>query len=194
MARYVLAATLGANCGIYGPAFELCVAEPREPGSEEYLDSEKYQIRHWDWDAPDSLRHVHRPGEPDSPRESGPARAIASLRFHPVDNEQLICYSKQTDDRTNVIVVVVNLDPHHTQAGWIELPLDEFGIDAEQPFQAHDLLGDGRYLVAGPRNFVELNPQVSSGPHLPPAQARADRIAIRIFPVGTGPMQSLARH
>ncbi|HUE70612.1 MAG TPA: alpha-1,4-glucan--maltose-1-phosphate maltosyltransferase [Pirellulaceae bacterium] len=160
MARYVLAATLAASCGIYGPAFELCIAQPREPGSEEYLDSEKYQIRHWDLEAPYSLRpfiaRVNR-----IRRENPALHGDWSLRFHPVDNEQLICYSKRSADGANVVVVVVNLDPHHMQAGWIELPLDELDVQRDQPYQAHDLLGDGRFLWQGPRNYVELSPHAA---------------------------------
>ncbi len=158
MARYVLAGTLGASCGIYGPAFEQCAAAPREPGSEEYLDSEKYQVRHWRLDAPESLRgfigRVNR-----IRRENAALQSDRNLHFHAVDNEQLICYSKFTDDLSNLIIVVVNLDPHHTQSGWLDLPLAEFEIDAEHLFQAHDLLGGGRFLWNGPRNFVELDPQ-----------------------------------
>jgi starch synthase (maltosyl-transferring) len=160
MNRYVLAATLGASCGIYGPTFELGVVTPQKPGSEEYLDSEKYQIRHWDLNAPHSLRYfIARVNQ--IRRENPALHDNDSLRFHPVDNDQLICYSKSTGDGSNVVVVVVNLDPHHTQAGWIELPLDEFDLTADQSYQAHDLLGEGRFLWQGARNFVELNPQIS---------------------------------
>jgi starch synthase (maltosyl-transferring) len=159
MARYVLAATLGASCGIYGPAFELCVGQPREPGSEEYLDSEKYQIRHWDWDAGHSLRPFLTLVN-QIRRENPALHGDLSLRFHPTDNDQLICYSKRTADGGNIVVAVVNLDPHHTQAGWIELPLEEFGVESDRPFQAHDLLGGGRFLWQGSRNYVELDPHV----------------------------------
>ena len=159
MARYVLAATLGANCGIYGPPFEHCIAEAREPGSEEYLDSEKYQVRHWRLDAPESIRGFI--GLINRIRRENPAlQSDWNLCFHPADNQQLICYSKYTEDQSNMIVVVVNLDPHHTQSGWLELPLADFGIDAEHPFQAHDLLGESRFLWNGPRNFVELDPRI----------------------------------
>ena len=159
MARYVLAATLGANCGIYGPPFEQCIAQPSAPGSEEYLDSEKYQIRHWRLDAAESLRDFI--GQVNRIRRENPAlQSDWNLSFHPVDNPQLICYSKQSEDRGNMIVVVVNLDPHHTQSGWLDLPLADLGIDAEQPFQAHDLLGEGRFLWNGSRSFVELDPRV----------------------------------
>ncbi len=82
-----------------------------------------------------------------------------NLRFHPVDNDQIIAFSKTTDDLSNQILVVVNLDPHHAQDGIVDLPLDELKIDHHQPFQVHDLLTDGRYLWHGARNFIELHPQ-----------------------------------
>jgi starch synthase (maltosyl-transferring) len=160
MARYALAATLGASCGIYGPVFELGVVLPREHGSEEYLDSEKYQVRYWDLNVPHNLRHyIARMNQ--IRRENVALQEDWSLRFHPVDNEQLICYSKQSPDASCVMLMVVNLDPHHTQSGWVDLPLADFGIDPDHPYQAHDLLGDGRYRWVGPRNYVELNPHVS---------------------------------
>jgi len=159
MARLVLAATLGANYGIYGPAFELCENRPKEPGSEEYLDSEKYEIKNWNITKPDSLRdfiaRVNR-----IRRENPALQGDWSLCFHPIDNDQLICYSKRTEDCSNVIVVVVNLDPHHTQAGWVELPLSDLGINHEMPYQLHDLLSEARYLWYGHRNYVQLNPQI----------------------------------
>jgi len=159
MARLVLAATLGASYGIYGPAFELGEHLPRELGSEEYLNSEKYEIKHWDIDRPDSLRDFI--GRVNRIRRENPAlHSDWSLRFHPVDNEYLICYSKQTEDASNMILVVVNLDPHHTQSGWVELPADILAESQAAPYQVHDLLSDGRYLWHGRRNFVELVPQV----------------------------------
>ncbi|HZD41186.1 MAG TPA: maltotransferase domain-containing protein, partial [Terriglobales bacterium] len=159
MARAVLAATLGANYGVYGPAFELCEKSPREPGSEEYLDSEKYQIRHWNLDRPDSLKdfiaRLNRIRKQNSALQSD-----RSLRFYPVDNDEIICYSKATRDHSNVILTVVNLDPYHTQSGWLDLPLEQLRLDPLQPFQVHDLLTDARYLWHGSRNYVELNPQI----------------------------------
>jgi len=80
------------------------------------------------------------------------------LQFHPVDNDQLLCYSKSTPDLANLVLVVVNLDPHHVQSGWVRLPLHELGLPHDQPFQVHDLLGDGRYLWQGEVNFVQLDP------------------------------------
>jgi starch synthase (maltosyl-transferring) len=159
MARLVLAATLGASYGIYGPAFELCENRPREPGSEEYLNSEKYEIKPWDIDRPDSLKdfiaRVNR-----IRRENPALHHDWSVRFHSVTNDQLVCYSKHTEDHADVILVVVNLDPHHTQSGWVELSADALDLPLDGHYQVHDLLGDGRYLWHGARNFVELDPNV----------------------------------
>ena len=157
MTRLILAATLGASYGIYGPAFELCENRPREPGSEEYLNSEKYEIKHWDLDSPDSLRELI--ARVNRIRRENPAlQSDRSLRFHHIDNEALICYSKRTEDLSNAIIVVVNLDPHYTQSGWVEPNLDEFGLDHHRPYQVHDLLTDARYLWDVARNYVQLNP------------------------------------
>ena len=158
MSRFILAATLGASYGIYGPAFELCENRPRDPGSEEYLDSEKYEIKHWPLDRSDSLRElicrVNR-----IRRENPALQHDWSLRFHPIDNEWLLAYSKQTPDGSNVVVVIVNLSPHHVHGGWLQLDLNVLGVDPARPFQAHDLLTDAHYLWQGPRNYVLIDPQ-----------------------------------
>ncbi len=156
-ARAVLAATLGASWGIYGPAFELCANTPLESGREEYLDSEKYELVHYELERHDSLRHLI--SRLNTLRRENPAlQRNRGLQFHPVDNPQLIAYSKSTEDGANTVLVVVNLDPHHSQSGYVDLPLALFGIDPYQPFQMHDLIGGSRYLWHGSRNFVELNP------------------------------------
>jgi len=158
MSRFILAATLGPSYGIYGPAFELCENRPLAPGREEYLDSEKYEIKNWDINRPDSLSGLI--GRVNRIRRDNPAfKANYNLRFHEVDNEQIIAYSKSDKDSTNRVLVVVNLDPHFKQSGFITLPLDELGIDPQQPYQAHDLLTGARYLWHGARNYVELDPQ-----------------------------------
>jgi starch synthase (maltosyl-transferring) len=159
MTRLILAATLSASYGIYGPAFELCENRSREFGGEEYLDSEKYEIRRWDIDSRDSIRHlISRVNK--IRRENAALQNNWNLRFHAVDNEQLICYSKHTDDLTNIILVVVNLDPHHAHSGWLELPLSLFGLDPQQSYQAHDLLSGARYLWYGSRNYVGIDPKI----------------------------------
>jgi len=158
IARLVLAATLGANYGIYGPAYELCENVAREPGSEEYLDSEKYQIRLWDIARSDSLKElIARMNR--IRRENRALHSDGSLRFHSVDNDEILCFSKQTDDLQNVIVVVVNLDPHHSQSGWVELSTKELGLDPREPYQMHELLTGARYLWHGARNYVQIDPQ-----------------------------------
>ena len=152
------AATLAANYGIYGPAFELCDNTPREPGGEDYLNSEKYELKDWDLNNPRSLKDLI--ARVNRIRRENPAlQSDANLRFHETDNPEVICYSKTTDDLSNIILVVVNLDPSHTQAGWIDLDLNSLGLDADHAFQGHDLLGEGRYLWHGARNYVELTPE-----------------------------------
>jgi starch synthase (maltosyl-transferring) len=157
--RLVLAATLGPSYGIYGPAYEQCLNVALGPGREEYLDSEKFEIRPWDPDRGSSLAGlVGRLNR--IRRENAALRTNQNLRFHSVDNDRLIAYSKSTEDRASQVLVVVNLDPNHGNAGFVELPLDELRIDPRQPYQVHDLLADRRYLWYGPRNYVELRPEV----------------------------------
>ena len=157
MIRAVLAATLGASYGIYGPAFELCERRPRERGSEEYLDSEKYQVRHWNLDDPWSLRPLI--ARLNRIRRENPAlQRDWGLRFHPTDNPSVICYSKTTEDLASVVLATVCLDPQYRQAGWVELDLEALGLAEDQPFQIHDELSDARYLWHGRRNYVELDP------------------------------------
>jgi starch synthase (maltosyl-transferring) len=148
---------LAASYGIYGPAYELC--ENRAiPGTEEYLDSEKYQIRLWNLEDVHSIRDlVARLNQ--IRRENVALQFDRNLEFYPVDNEQLLCFSKSTDDLSNVILIVVNLDPHHVQSGWIKLPLKKLKLEESQNFQVHDLLTGARYLWHGEINYVELDPK-----------------------------------
>ncbi|HVB34165.1 MAG TPA: alpha-1,4-glucan--maltose-1-phosphate maltosyltransferase [Patescibacteria group bacterium] len=158
-ARLVLAATLGASYGIYGPAFELSENRALRPGSEEYLDSEKYQIRRWDIERPDSLREFI--AKVNAIRRENPAlQANDRLEFHPVDNDQLIAYSKTGEDGASAILVIVNLNPYQTHSGWVELETEALGLPENQSYQMHDLLTGARYLWQGRRNYVELNPSV----------------------------------
>ena len=156
--RLVLAATLSASYGIYGPAFELCVSQAVE-GKEEYLDSEKYEIKHWDWDAPGNIRPVIE--RVNRIRRQNPAlQSTRNIELYVIDNEIMLCYGKMTPDRTNMIVTVVNLDPYHRQAGWVRLPLQRMGIDPTRPFLAHDLISDDKYIWQGEANYLELDPRV----------------------------------
>jgi starch synthase (maltosyl-transferring) len=156
-ARLILAATLSANYGIYGPTFELMESAPREPGSEEYLDSEKYQLRHWRLDRPDSLRSLI--ARMNRARRDNPAlQSDRSLRFCEIDNSQLIAYRKYDEASGNIVLTVVNLDPHNVQSGWLELDLEALGLDPARSYQVHDVLSEQRYQWRGVRNFVMLDP------------------------------------
>jgi starch synthase (maltosyl-transferring) len=158
MVRFILAATLGSSYGIYGPAFELCENVPLRLGSEEYLNSEKYELKHCDLHSKASLKDLI--SRVNRIRKENPAlQSNRNLRFHETDNPALICYSKATDDFSNVIVVIVNLDSFHTQSGWVNLDLASIGVDANHAFQVHDLLADGKFLWQGSPNYVELIPE-----------------------------------
>lgn len=155
--RLVLAATLAANYGIYGPAFDLLEHRPRGPASEEYLDSEKYQLRHWDWDADAGLRpfiaRINRIRHANKALQSD-----RSLRFLEIDNEALIAYMKCSPDGSNVIVTVVNLDPRVPQSGWLRLDPDDIDVERDQPFQMHDQLTDQRFNWRGSHHYILLDP------------------------------------
>jgi len=159
--RYLLAATLSSNIGIYGPAFELCLSEA-VPGKEEYLNSEKYEIKKWDLDDPRSLRdiitRINR-----IRLENKALQTTWNLEFYESDNDNLLCYGKATEDGENSLIIVVNLDPFHTQSGWVTIPMQELGLGEHQPYLVHDLIGDDKYIWEGGRNFVEINPQVMPG-------------------------------
>jgi starch synthase (maltosyl-transferring) len=163
MYRLILAATLSSSYGIYGPAYELAENVPAQPPigkteSEEYLDSEKYEVRQRSRNAPGSLvplitslnriRHANRALQSNS-----------SLHFHSVDNPLLICYSKSTPDFDNTIIVVVNLDSFNEQTGWTHLDLEQIGCSANQRFLVEDLLNCAQYTW-GERNYVALRPAV----------------------------------
>ena len=153
--RFVLAATLGATYGIYS-GFELCESRA-VPGTEEYLDSEKYQIRHWDWDRPGHIKDLV--ATVNRIRRENPALQFdRGLRFHETDNPELLCYSKTSADGSNVVVVVVTLDPRNGQHGQVRMPLRDLGIQENSPYLVRDLLTDVAYTWLGQWNYVRLEP------------------------------------
>jgi starch synthase (maltosyl-transferring) len=158
MSRFILAATLGASYGIYGPAFELCENTPRLPGTEEYLNSEKYELKHWNLQAEQSLEplitRVNQIRKDHSALQSNDL-----LEFHEVDSDHLLAYSKTTADGSDTILVVVNVDPFHRHHGWVELPIDDWQLEPDRPYQMHDLITGARYLWEGSKNYIELDPQ-----------------------------------
>ena len=183
MQRLILAATLGANYGIYGPAFELCENLPAKPGSEEYLNSEKYEVRNWDRSASDSL--VLLITLINQIRRGNPAlQSDGSLHFHPADNPNILCYSKSSGD--NLVLVAINLDPAQEQAGWIDLDLKRLAIPHNETFEIEDLLTGTHYHWHDRSNYVSLNPAVmpahifriipssNGGATLNPAPAKPD--------------------
>jgi starch synthase (maltosyl-transferring) len=168
--RVLLAGTLAASYGIYGPVFELVQREPRFEGSEEYLDSEKYEIRQFELESPTSIAPFLR--RLNAIRHAClPLQHNDTLAFHWIDNDQLMAYSKTlggvavpdgaTAESVAAVLVVVNLDTAHKQAGWLHLDLDALGLDREAAYVVHDLLNDARYEWEGSRNFVMLDPAVS---------------------------------
>ena len=155
--RAVLAATLSSLYGIYS-GFELC-ENTALPGREEYDESEKYQFKERDWDAPGNIKELITKLNRIR-RENRALHFYDNLRFHPVENEALLFYSKMTPGRDSIILIVVNLDPLHTQSGWVEAPIEEFGEIGSESYQVHDLLTDERYVWHGRRNYVALHPGV----------------------------------
>jgi len=161
MARLVLAATLSSSYGIYGPAFELQEHLPRGKGSEEYLRSEKYEVRSWDLELPTSLSAfialVNK-----IRRQHEALQFNDRLRFHATDNDKLIAYTKVQEGPSgkDVVLTVVNLDYHHAQSGWVTVDLDAVGFSGALPYTAHDLLSDARFTWTAGSNFVSLDPLV----------------------------------
>lgn len=154
--RLVLAATLSSSYGIYGPAFELCVTEAVE-GAEEYLHSEKYEIKRWDWNREGNIREVIERLNRIR-RECPCLQRFRNIRLYEVQNENLLCYGKTGDEAGDVTVVIVNLDPHHTQSGRVQLPLETLGLDPHQSYLMDDALTGKTYVWQGPSNYIELDP------------------------------------
>ncbi|MDB6156058.1 MAG: alpha,4-glucan--maltose-phosphate maltosyltransferase [Chthoniobacteraceae bacterium] len=155
MIRAVLAATLSSIYGIYS-GFELC-ENAALPNKEEYLDSEKYQWKERDWNAPGNIKHLITALNRIR-RENRALQEYSNLRFYHSDNDHVLFFGKMSEARDNIILVVVNLDPYQAQGSFIEVPITEFGWMEGDSYQVHDLLFDERYLWSGPRNFVQLDP------------------------------------
>src|SRR5437667_1886650 len=144
-ARLLLASTLGANYGIYS-GFELCEGRALKPGSEEYADSEKYQYRKWNWDR--SGRVAELIARVNQIRHHHPALQFDhTLRFHETDNPEIIAYSKTSPDGDDVIMTIVNLDPHHMQHGHVRVP-----AGPDETYTVDDLIDDVRYQWRGDWN------------------------------------------
>lgn len=156
LTRFFMAATLSSNYGFYGPVYEYMISEPM-PGKEEYIDSEKYEVRLWDWSKTNKLTELIR--RVNRARKDNPAlQRTNNIQFCHVDNEQVMAYLKTNADRTNCILAVVNLDPNGTQSGTVQLPMHWIGLSPDSHYQVYDLITGARYPWRGEWNFVELNP------------------------------------
>ncbi|MGB5238361.1 MAG: alpha-1,4-glucan--maltose-1-phosphate maltosyltransferase [Flavobacteriaceae bacterium] len=154
--RYALAATLSSNLGIYGPVFEYMVSDAM-PGKEEYLDCEKYEIRHWDWSIENKLTHIIT--KLNYARKEHPAlQQTNNIRFCHIENDRLIAFYKWDDSKENQILAIISLDPYYSQQGTVQLPLHEMGVEQGHEMRMHDLLTDSGYLWYDEWNFVELHP------------------------------------
>nr|VFK42499.1 MAG: starch synthase (maltosyl-transferring) [Candidatus Kentron sp. TC] len=161
--RLVLATTLSSVYGIYS-GFELCENTP-VPGREEYLNSEKYDYKVWDWDRPGNIKDYI--AKLNWIRGAHPSlQEYDNLEFYPADSEYILAYGKTMEDEANlnerkdIIVVTVNIDPRHTHEAHVSLPIDKFGIRPEEAYEVHDLLTDARYQWRGETNWVRLDPHV----------------------------------
>src|SRR5947208_9659554 len=155
MSRVLMAATLSPLYGVYS-GYELCEDEAL-PGREEYLDSEKYQFKERDWNAPGNIKDwIARVKK--IRRENRALQFYDNLHFYNADNDAILFYGKMTPAGDNIIFVAVNLDPYRRQHSMIDLPIELFGYNEGQPYEVHDLLDDSRYTWYGRRNYVVLDP------------------------------------
>lgn len=154
LSRFVLTATLSPVYGIYS-GYELCENQAL-PGKEEYLDSEKYQWKERDWNAPGNIKpFIARLNA--IRKENRALQTFRNLHFHATDNEHILCFSKVTAAKDNLLLIVVNLDSWNSHSAWIDVPLELFGCAPEETYEMEDLLTDVRYLWSGSRNFVHLD-------------------------------------
>ena len=157
MIRVLLAATLSPLYGIYS-GYELCENEPL-PGREEYLDSEKYQFKQRDWNAPGNIKDwITRLNK--IRKQNRALQLYSNLRFYPAENDAILFYAKMTAARDNIILVVVNLDPHRKQHSFVDVPIEQFGQMESDEYRVQDLLGGATYTWRGRRNYVELDPEM----------------------------------
>ena len=156
LVRNILAATLNSNYGLYGPVFEQRV-HAAVPGKEEYKDSEKYEIRHWDCEERNKITHVMT--HVNRIRKENPAfHDLLNYQACTIENDQLMAYFKRDAATDNNLLMVVNLDPHYTQSGWVQVPIGDRGVQPGQTFLAHDLITGNSYPWNQEWNYVELNP------------------------------------
>jgi starch synthase (maltosyl-transferring) len=154
--RYALAATLSSNYGVYGPPYEFGENNPIE-GKEEYYNSEKFEIKHYDWKRTNRLTDIMSLLNKVR-KENAALQSTWNLQFCPIENSQIIAYLKATDDLSNIILVVVNLDPNNTQHGYVQLPKAKLKLSDKINVKLHDLITDEQFTWTQEWNYVHLNP------------------------------------
>lgn len=154
--RLLLAGTLSSNYGMYGPLFEFGLNEAY-PGKEEYTRSEKYEVKHWNWDKTTQTKKVitllNR-----IRRENKALQSTWNIEFCDTDNDQILCFSKISQDKSNQLLIVISLDPLYSQSGWIKVPLKDFGIKQHSPYKVMDLLNNSTYSWENEWNYVAVHP------------------------------------
>ena len=155
MIRAVLATMTVPVYGIYS-GFELCENSP-VPGKEEYIDSEKYQFKGRDWNAPGNIKgYITQLNK--IRKENRALRQYANLEIQQSENENILCFSKTTESLDDAILVAVTVDPYHQQTTFIHVPLSKFGITDSEPYIVEDLMTNERFVWTGSRNFIALDP------------------------------------
>ncbi|MDX1627185.1 MAG: alpha-1,4-glucan--maltose-1-phosphate maltosyltransferase [Fulvivirga sp.] len=152
--RYVLAATLSSNIGIYGPVFEQMVHEAII-GKEEYLNSEKYEVKHWDWSKTNKLKSIITLVN-QIRKENIALQETNNIEFCSLDNDQLLAFHKGLGE--NHLLIVINLDPYHMQSGWVQVPMAKVGLQDGDDFRVHDLVTQQTYFWSKEWNYVALDP------------------------------------
>ena len=154
--KYFLAATLSSNTGIYGPVFEYMQGAALA-GKEEYLDSEKFQIRHWDWTAENKIttlitkiNHLRK--------EHKALQQTHNIKFLHIENDNLLAFYKYDDSQESEVICIVSLDPYYSQKGMVQLPLEALGIYAGHQLKVQDLITSSSYIWGQEWNYVELHP------------------------------------
>ena len=156
ISRLILAATLSSNYGIYGPSYELLNNTAIE-GKEEYMDSEKYEIKKWDRNKPGNIKDII--AKINKIRKDNIAlQTTFNVEFYDSDNRYLLCYGKISEDLSNILIIIVNLNFFHKQSGSIKIPIERLDIPEKQSYLVHELLSDEKLMWQGSENYVELDP------------------------------------
>ena len=156
--KYFLAATLSSSVGIYGPVFEHMISDAI-PGKEEYMDSEKYQIRHWDWEKENKITMLITKIN-NIRKEQTSLQQTNNVQFCDTDNDQVIAYYKFDDTKENETLMICSLDAYYTKQTWVKIPLQSLGIIEGQSFTVTDLITGNSYIWNREWNFIEIHPSL----------------------------------